>query len=594
MADLFSIESVMTMRNNTMRSFKVLSIARKVLPFIFIAVLIWVAHFWHSASFGLYEDDYNMVSRGMAMSGQELWKTISAVFMRFEGGKPFHASFVYFLSFLGSKLGGLNVLYWIGYLLVTLNAFLFYMLLKRVTTNSFSFLGAIAYALFSADTNQAFLTHALGFQPSLSFLLLAIHCYISERRFLSYLFASLTLFTYEVTFPVFFAAPLLARKWNKQTLKILIGHGLVLSSILAIFVLFRYAIGETRVSNLSFPEIITVPVIHMIQGPFMSVRSYIHRPYQALRALNSSLALMIVTAIPVFMLVLRRVEIEWEINNGVATFIRKAYREGLVDSIRNSFAPLQLPKRLIDVIKLGISGLVMLILAYPLTFTVSPLSVYGRNTRVHFVAIIGATIICACICWLIINLAGSVTLKWIATFVVAVFFSLMLVFGFVVQEDYRRAWDLQREFWSDVIPLIPDTEEGTVVLVDPSQLQDTLYIGANFWNLPRVLDQIYRYPSEWVEPPKVFRLVPDWQKHIIAEGGQFQLNAATTFAPPSTFKDVHNSNVVLIETSTGQPARRTEPLVLDGVEYPLKKMVTIDLPRFKHGYLFDFLIQVSD
>ena len=583
------------MKSNVLNSFEIKRVLKKVWPFILLAALIWVARFWHSASFGLYEDDYNMVSRGMAMSGQELWKTIYAVFLRFEGGKPFHASIVYLLSFLGSKLGGLTVLYWIGYLLVTLNAFLFYMLLKRIAPDSFSFLGAIAYALFSAVTNQAFLTHALGFQPSLAFLLLAIHCYISERRFLSYLLASLTLFTYEVTFPIFFVAPLLARKWNKQTLKLLVGHGLVLSSILAIFVIFRYAIGETRVSNLSFPEIITVPVIHMIQGPFMSVRSYIHRPYQALHALNGSMALIIVTAIPVFMLILRRAEIAGEINiNGVATFIRKAYREGLSDSIRNAFIPLKLPSSLTHVVKLGISGLVMLILAYPLTFTVSPLSVYGRNTRVHFAAIIGATIICACMCWLIINLAGSLKLKWIGALVLAVFFSLMLGFGFVVQDDYRRAWVLQREFWSDVMPLLPDMEEGTAILVDPSKLRDTLHIGANFWNLPRVLDQIYRYPSEWVEPPKVYRLVPDWQKHIVTEGGQFQLNASTTFAPPSTFKNVHNSNVVLLETNTGHPVRRTEPLVIDSEEFPLKKLETIGPPRFEEGYLFDFLIQAPD
>jgi len=180
------------MQSNILNRFEIKRVLKKVWPFILLAALIWVAHFWHSASFGLYEDDYNMVSRGMAMSGQELWKTIRAVFLRFEGGKPFHASLVYILSFLGSKLGGLTVLYWIGYLLVTLNAFMFYMLLKRITTDSVSFLGAIAYALFSADTNQAFLTHALGFQPSLAFLLLAIHCYLSERRFLSYLLATLT------------------------------------------------------------------------------------------------------------------------------------------------------------------------------------------------------------------------------------------------------------------------------------------------------------------------------------------------------------------------------------------------------------------
>ena len=155
-------------------------------------------------------------------------------------------------------------------------------------------------------------------------------------------------------------------------------------------------------------------------------------------------------------------------------------------------------------------------------------------------------------------------------------------------------WVIQKEFWSDVIPLIPDMEEGTVVLVDPSRLRDTLYIGANFWNLPRVLDQIYHYPSEWVETPKVYRLVPDWQKHIVTEEGRFQLDGSTTFAPPATFKNVPNSDVVLIETNSGEPVRRTEPLVIDGVEFPLKELATTGPLHVEEGYLFDYLIHLSD
>ena len=35
---------------------------------------------------------------------------------------------------------------------------------------------------------------------------------------------------------------------------------------------------------------------------------------------------------------------------------------------------------------------------------------------------------------------------------VAAVFALVLGFGFVVQRDYQRAWEYQREFWAALIP----------------------------------------------------------------------------------------------------------------------------------------------
>ena len=161
----------------------------------------------------------------------------------------------------------------------------------------------------------------------------------------------------------------------------------------------------------------------------------------------------------------------------------------------------------------------------------------------------------------------------------------------MVQNEYVLAWQYQQEFWSDLLPLIPDVEEGTVILVDPSGLQDTLQIGANFWNLPRMLDQIYHFPPEWDDLPRVYRLVPDWRKYIVRDEGLFQLKDFTTHAPASHYKNIESSICIMIEKINGDWSRRTEPLVFDGIEYPLKIPDSTIPPSFDKGFLFDYLVQ---
>jgi hypothetical protein len=233
----------------------------------------------------------------------------------------------------------------------------------------------------------------------------------------------------------------------------------------------------------------------------------------------------------------------------------------------------------------------MLVFAYPFTFTVNALAVNGRNTRVHFGAILGASILCACTSWLILKVAASYGRRWIGVLLLAGYFAFFIGYGFLVQNEYVLAWRYQQEFWSELLPLIPDAEEGTVILVDPSGLKDTLQIGANFWNLPRMLDQIYAFPDSWDEPPRVFRLVPNWREHIVRKEGIFQLKDFTTHAPPSHYKNIESSTCILIEKIIGRWMRRTEPLVFNGVEFPLKILGTTTPPSFPRGLLFEYLIQ---
>ncbi len=119
--------------------------------FILIAATVWVTRFWHSSQFGLYEDDYTRIPQALTMTGSELWTIIVQSFRYLvDHGKPLHPTLIYSLALIGSRISGLFGVYLVGYIIVTINAFLFYGLIKRVSEQSFALICALLYILYSS------------------------------------------------------------------------------------------------------------------------------------------------------------------------------------------------------------------------------------------------------------------------------------------------------------------------------------------------------------------------------------------------------------------------------------------------------------
>ena len=525
--------------------------------------LLWLARYLHSASFGLYEDDFTFVPNAIAMSPAELGEFISNYIVNLYGhGRPLSDSLISLVSHVGWRIGGLQAIYVFGFLIEAMNIALFFLLLRRITPKKVALLGGIAYALFSADTTQAFLTHSLGLQPAMTLLLLGFHAYLSHRYLITYLMASAILFTYEVPFTVLFAAPLLETPWNKKWRKRSIRHVLILGFLLAGALLLRIAIDDDRVLGLGLSNAVAQPILRMVQGPAVALGSYLYRPVALL--LSRSSEGWIVAGIAMLPLVL------------VIGLIHRSKEQDL-------------SRR--DLLTLAEAGLVMLALAYPLTFTTRVTAISGRETRAHLAAVPGAAILVAMGANLLLSWFKRRELRWMSVGAVAAVFALLLGFGFVVQRDYQRAWEYQREFWAALIPEIQDAVGGTTVLVDPSGLRDTLHIGANTWNLPRILDQVYEFPPEWSAPPRVIRLQREWRDHLIAENGLFRLNVVTALMPSSLTDNIPSSNVLWVETESGSPRRRTKALEVDGSAYDLKELSQRDLQQYPKGILYDILIE---
>lgn len=574
---------------------------------ILLAITTWIAHFWHSASFGLYEDDYTRVPRVMSITWLELWDLI--LNQSSAQGRLLHDGLIYLFSFLGLKLGGLDVVYWIGYTIVTVNVFLFYLLLKQMFgKQSFAIIGALAFSLFPADTTQPFLTHSLGAQPSLTFLLIALHFYFSERRKLSYLVILGSLFCYEPIFPVFLAAPLLKKKWNARLIRELLSHAVVLGVIIVGVATLRKVMGEGRVSGSGLFEVMLL-VGNPIVGPITSMSMFVYRPIETLLKLNGELLILLPLCFAGFTWILFKLK-----------FARMDDSFRLTNRSNNRvFRTLKLPESFNSFSRPVVLGLIMLVLAYPLTLTTLGFSTSGRGTRVHMAAVVGASILCACICSAILHIAAARHKKRLATLGLAGFFALLVGFGLTVQHDYKMSWEHQRAFWTDLIELCPDLNDGTVIFVEPTGLRDNrqlLFLRQELTGVPdtrqiksleilgEILSEIYTFPDDWEHPPEVYRLPIRWQGKILTEDNLFRTismndvgegeNVPLALQRKKFQRQVDSSNVIFLETKSGQLTRRTEPLVIDGQQFRLKEKLVSGLPEFPKGLLYNYLIKESD
>ena len=573
---------------------RALDIANRWWPYLFLIAMLWTVRFWNSSEFGLYEDDLTYLPEAASMSVGELADFVleSERYLQLHGnGRPLHLTFILVLMNLGWQLGDLQASYLLGFAIEAINVALIYTLLRRIHSKPLGVLGGIAYVLYAADTTQANLTLAFGMQTSFTLFLLATHAYLSRRYWLTYILAIATILTYEAAFTVLFAIPVLVyrpgRQWRREALR----HVVVIGMLLATIVLLRYFVADDRLGDLSLAEAITIPIRQMIVGPVVSLGTYVYRPLQSLQSFNSEVLLATLAVFVAAMALVSRLELNTPI--GLARRIRDTFnRARNVERGRGTLRTgwQELPDELKVLIRLAGTGLLMLILAYPLTFTVRAYAISGRETRVHSAGVFGAAVLIGSILLIILWIAEAHSRKRVVGIAISLWFGLMAGYGFVIQNDYRLAWEYQKSFWSSLVTLVPDAADGTVILVDPAGLDDPVQIGANYWNLPRVLNHLYQFPDEWERPPMVYRLSDNWLQNIISHDVKLALNGVTTFAPALTHGEFSPQSAILIHTASGELERTSEPLRFEGMTVRLKTSPDEGEPPYAQGFLYGYLI----
>jgi len=553
----------------------------EVVSILVIAALVFLAfagRYFRFLQFGLYEDDLTIIPKAMQMSFGDLFAFIWNYIIHLYGhARPLSDSMIFLFSNLGWRLGGFSGPYIIGFMVVAANSVLFYLMLRKVQPGFFAISGALAYIFFSADTTQAFLTHSLGLQPSLTLLLLGFHAYICGKKWLAYSLVFIILFSYETPFLVFMGAPFLILPLNTKSLATIIRHGFILALMLVVVIVLRSAIGEGRVADLSPIEMIKIPIIHMLQGPLVSLGTYGYRLLQTFQSFSLEILLVIVCVFPIIYLLLIYGQEQNQNNSQRISDPEKPFWKFMLDRI-------DAQKNML------VAGFVMLVCAYPLTYTVRAYAISGRDTRVHAAAVIGASFLVACCCTVAWGAARRYGKTRLLIILLSGYFAGMCGYGFVIQKDYVNAWIYQQEFWNQIIQLAPDIQDSTVILVEPSGLKNPRQIDANTWNLPRIYDQLFQFPSSWKNPPRVYRLTDNWEDNLVSEDRRFQLNVLTTVAPPSLYGEFTPLDVIFIHSSGDKLTRRTEPLPVGDSQYELKPVGEPILDQFQRKFLSRFML----
>ena len=574
-----------------------------VLIFCCFALLIGFSHFFYHRDFGLYEDDYAYIGQILSYSPGELVKLVIQTHLSFMQGRPLHPSLIYIFSFLGYRLAGIDGMYWIGWLIISVNALLLYLLLKRVINEElFGITGTLAFCLFPADTTQAFLTHALGIQPALTFFLLASHAYFSKKLIWAYLGALGILLCYETMYPVFWAIPFLyalssvypqahnVHKTASRMFRGVLWHSFIMGVILCGMVLLRKYLGEDRVSNLVLESVVKTAINRLQIGPTTGLHTFIQRPIEAFQTLDIVRLIVLLIPFMAFVAILMR---------AVQRVQTPPNREAFLSRLAGLY---------------GI-GMVMVCLAYPLTLTVPASIIDGRGSRVHFAAVVGAALLVSCLC-----LTGQIWLRYVQytpfsvkvsrqlfSVSLSIVFALLVSFAVDVQHDYQKSWWYQQAYWTDLVRLCPDLEDGTLILVPKSGIRNALQIRAHSWSSPLILKKIYDFPETW-KYPRVYQVFVnrlDIQGHHDDKAAkdlyqQFKLDRNWTWLLPDDIdRSFSSKNTIFLSLQDGSLVRIEDPIEINGQMVQFKRrsrssdQPNDDYPEFPKGPLYDELIQPS-
>ena len=557
--------------------------SKDIFSYLFIFFLVFFSHFLFVNFFGLYEDDWHFSGNAITNTfAQNIDRTSSALFT-FWQGRPLHMTFLTFIPFFGAKLGGITTIYLIGFSILSVNACLWYSLLKKITQQPYlPIISALLFCLYPADTTFNYLQHLIGLQTSLLFFLIAFHLFVSEAsknnltKIFSYVFLTLSLLTYESLFPLFLIAPLLPK--HKSNKKRWFYHIFILVFILVIYFSLRKFAGEQRVNELTLIELIQKLGYQVIVGPLISLKTFFDRPIEVIATLKVQELVILFISASVFFIVIRYL-------------VKNEYQEDNQNTYSKIFK------------FLGI-GILMTVLAYPSAFLLSIDLVDGRASRVHFAAALGTTLIVGCL-WSILIVKTHYQKQWnrLIILLLSIHLSLLFAFALNVQSYYKLSWQYQQAFWSDVLKLAPDFEERTVILVQAPSLPWGKQINPFDWSVPSVLESIYQFPKNWKFKPRLYVINPDldnpnqWKNEII-KNQQFFLSGNNKglryYYAWEPERIVKAQDVILLIEENKKLVRKSEITLADGHSLLLKQDNQTNLAKtYPKSIIFDRLIPSS-
>ena len=563
--------------------------------FILIALSTFISHFLFFRDFGLYEDDYYNIPPYFNLSFSSLFEIIKVSTVNWLQGRPL--SFMpYFFTMIGFKAGGISGLYAIAFIINTVNSFLVYLIIKKVLSNSelFALSGAVLFCLFPSDTTKTLLIHSFLYQMSMMFFLSATLIYIKGFKKISYAVIILSLLSYEPAFILFFAVPFLNTDKDKPDKKSILIHFSIMTLILFFSYFYRKFAGETRVDDLSsnIGEYIFKSGVSMLSAPLINFYLFLRAPL--IPVLNFDIFILIVVAIlfTILFIVFRRLNSDDSEKSSDFTINLIHKRISLKLNLSSS-------RKFIRSLILFPVSLLFICIAYALSFThYPPTAVTGRLTSVHLAASFGGSLFFASLLSVIYEMFSKTGKRNIFVLLISLYLSLLAGYGIVIQKDFTGSWKNQKNFWTEVIKICPDIIDGTLIILENNgkqKLPYTNYILSNSWADPIILQRIFKFPEEWINPPRLFVLNNGLESRVKIENDtlKWKVPESTTFSHWETLPD---SNFILLSVNERKEIIRTDSqfVSLKCKNFFLKPKTQSMIQNYDKSILYDLLIMKQE
>jgi hypothetical protein len=204
-------------------------------------------------------------------------------------------------------------------------------------------------------------------------------------------------------------------------------------------------------------------------------------------------------------------------------------------------------------------------------------------------ATFGGSLVFAWVSSALFSLAKSYGWKSYATTILALYLALVVGEHFTIQLDFKQSWQNQKFFWTSVVKNCPDLQDGTVILVIRKNLPTTKFIKTNSWSEPLILRQIYKFPEDWQQEPRLFLVSTQWWSRISFNAAQFTWRVPSSTWPG--YVDISlGSNVILLKMDNNRLIRVDEPVVIQDKVFIQKQSLSVNY-KFKKGVLYDYLIE---
>jgi len=434
-----------------------------------IAVVVFLAHYLRFPAYGLYEDDYWGVASALGRPVGDYFEQINYCFATWPQGRPLNHIFPYLLGAAGSALGGLKGVYALSYVWLTLNCILvFEIALEVLASHRAGVVAALIYILFPADTTRILLVHAAHLQGAMTFLLLGIWLLLRGgwARALSYPVAGLCLLSYESTFLPFLTAPFLTVPHRKKLLRNVIAHLSICAAIVGVVGLVRVRLGESRALSTieSLRDSVYQSLTSLWLGPKTSGALLFEAPALGLGQLDFASAGVVLVVLALLIVSWRTSSLQGHFHEGPDA---KAFPRPLGAELTPWWWILMV-------------ALVTWCGTYSLTLiNYPPTQTLGRMTSTHLPAAWPVSLGLAA-------LAEGIAQKrrWTSRLVVgalAIWTVGAIGYQQYIQRGYVRAFQIQQDFWQQVLDLAPEAETGWTVIVEGDLAPQSPVIQSNSW-----------------------------------------------------------------------------------------------------------------